>query len=214
MGKGGVMARKRGLFIFKAVVISIFAAIVIIHIYRGSYFELPTQARERLDWFAASSKQEILLADLFPWPWDRLCHTGDYARQGDAERVLGRSLTLRESWTWFWYGTGVGSIYQLILGAEGVDNLIFLDAVGDMKIYQDDNMRGFGRGYLSMNRSEMRYDESLKRTRCVSVGPYTYKTHHYIDNKPTVYKDYGSCVNNTKTAKLRKTECGWEAADH
>ena len=181
------MERKRGLTFFEATLICI-AAVVVINVYRVFYFEVPTQARERMSWFAASPEQEIPLAELFPWPWDRLCHTGGsgYATKDSVKKALGRPLTLSESWTWSWYGTG----------AEYTNNLIFLSAGGDMKIYQDYDGYRPGRESFWIGLSPLKYDEVDKRDRCSSDEPKKY------------------CIENTKTAKLRKTNgCGWQATE-
>lgn len=109
-----MMESKRAPSIFKVLLISFIVAVVAINVYRVFFFELPTQAHERLNWFEASTEQEILLADLFPWSWDRLCHTREYATRNDFKRALGRPLTFRESWIWFLYGTGAACMAQVL----------------------------------------------------------------------------------------------------
>lgn len=84
--------------------------------------------QEKVDLFMKSDKQEIRLVELFPWEWEFMCTTGDYASRWAFETALGRDATVGDYLTWYWYG-------RWFMGVEGVDNFIF-EKNGEIDIYQ------------------------------------------------------------------------------
>ncbi len=53
--------------------------------------------QEKLESFIASKKAAVKLSKIFPWPWERLCSTGDIATKEAFEDALGRDDTIRVS---------------------------------------------------------------------------------------------------------------------
>lgn len=84
--------------------------------------------QEKINLFMKSDKQEIRLVELFPWEWEFMCTTGDYASRRAFETALGRNATAGDYLTWYWYG-------RWFFGVENVDNFIF-EKNGKIDIYQ------------------------------------------------------------------------------
>lgn len=86
--------------------------------------------QEKLESFIASKKAAVKLSEIFPWPWERLCSTGDIASKEAFEDALGRDDTIRESLRWYWDGSWMWPM------SEGTDNLIFIGPDGKLDVYQ------------------------------------------------------------------------------
>lgn len=127
-------------------------AMVASFLFRGHWFSLATQ--NQIDTFLSSPEQEIQIVELFPWSWEYVCSTGDYADIQTFKNAIGRSTTLREQLLWFWYGSG----------SENTDNLIFEDSTGRILIHQ----------YYFLGKPAFHGYPAATRGRCIKRAEHVY----------------------------------------
>lgn len=111
--------------------ILVLVMVIFMTVYLSAHFSRQYSSglvQEKVDLFMKSDKQEIRLVELFPWEWEFMCVTGDYASKYAFETALGRDATVGESLIWYWYGSW-------FMFVEGVDNLIF-EHNGRINIFQ------------------------------------------------------------------------------
>ena len=174
---------------FLAISIPILVMAILIAIYIAAAFTTqfytrlnPGPAQEKIELFMKSDKQEIRLAELFPWEWEFMCTTGDYASRRAFETALGRKATVGDYLTWYWHG-------RWFMGVEGVDNLIF-EKGGEVDIYQ---LNVFARPYIYLPQSVrsrgacVRYSKTILAVK--DVGQYS-----HVDS---VVKDAGKYVGKS-----------------
>lgn len=92
-------------------------------LFRGYWFS--KTAQNQIEGFLFSTRQEIELIKLFPWSWEYLCSTGDYADVDIFEKAMGRQISSKERLLWLWHGSN----------SEREDNFIFEDVSGQISIY-------------------------------------------------------------------------------
>lgn len=158
------MSEKRGLSLrfFKICGAIGIIALVASFLFRGHWFSLATQ--NQIDIFLSSPEQEIQIVELFPWPWEYVCSTGDYADIRIFENAIGRPATLREQVLWFWYGSN----------SENTDNLIFEDSTGHILIHQ----------YYFLGKPAFHGYPAATRSRCVKRAE-----HVYVRKSPSNFGD-------------------------
>lgn len=121
-------------------------------LFRAHWFS--SEAQTQIDAFLSSPEEEIQIIKLFPWPWEYVCSTGDYANMRAFKNALGRPITLGEQLLWFWYGSD----------SENTDNLIFEDSAGRIHIHQ----------YDFLGKPSFHGYPSATRGRCVRRAEHVY----------------------------------------
>lgn len=114
--------------VHRYIILFVVLATSILMLQRVLHIERSEIVTEQLDSFLRSKNQKTVLTELFPWEWEVLCTTGDYASKKAFDDALGRKATFIEALNWYWYETS----------SEQIDNLIFFDRNGRIKIYQYD----------------------------------------------------------------------------